>query len=61
VIHVGVGDEHGLDRQQHGARRAIDPAEIDQHGTALPAQRDQQRRITGLPVQQARAQRGLGH
>src|SRR5262249_23253247 len=61
VIHVGVRHEDRPDRQQHAARGAVDAPEVDENGAPLPAQRDEQRRIAGLSVQQARAQRGLRH
>src|SRR5262249_14693074 len=61
VGHVRVRAEVRLDGKERGPGRAIDAAQVDQQGTPLPAQRDEQRGVSCLSVQQARAKRGLGH
>src|SRR5262249_55649487 len=49
---VGGAHEDRLDRQEKRRRHAVDASEIEEEGPALPAQGQQQGRVTRLPVQE---------
>ena len=59
MIDVRVRDEDVRELENLGGRKAIEAAEIEQHGRALPAQADVQAGVAERPVDQAWQERGF--